>query len=246
LKLWEKIRSGRHDTTQEGVVIHPAEGVPAKIKKLEEHDTLIHSFVPGKGRLAGKGIGAIRYTFEPGQDVVGEVGTGISDRLRREMHEDPAAFIGRVARVRAQGAFPSGALRAPALLGLHEDYPSAKQADAVPRTVTRENIAALLNRTSEPTQAGVFSDYHRPSPALCHLHAWPGAPATRNKAADMATEGQSQTTSPGQALQPDEFPEPGDRLDERVLAACLQAPDAAEFHEPMTEPETMSPVDGLF
>jgi hypothetical protein len=127
LKLWKKIQSGK-SVHREGLVIHPPIGKPSKIKLFEDADVHIHSFAPGKGRLAGKGIGAIRYSHEPGGPVAGEVGTGLSDQLRREMHEDPAAFIGRVAKVRSQGKYPSGALRAPALLklhSLHEDYPSA-------------------------------------------------------------------------------------------------------------------------
>lgn len=55
--------------------------------------------------------------------VVGRVGTGLSDELRAELHKSPQEYIGRTARIRSMGQFPSGAHRAPALIALHEDEP---------------------------------------------------------------------------------------------------------------------------
>jgi len=62
--------------------------------------------------------------LKPGGDPVGKVGTGFSSEVRKQMMESPDDFIGRVARIRAQEQFPSGAYRAPAFLALHEDYPN--------------------------------------------------------------------------------------------------------------------------
>ena len=128
LALWKRITGGKHPLTREGVVIHSPTGKPQKIKQHEEHDVHVREIVPGLGKYKGVGAGAFRYSHAPEGPVVGEVGTGLSDELRRAMHADPAAFIGRVARVKAQEQFPSGALRAPALLALHEDEPLAKTA----------------------------------------------------------------------------------------------------------------------
>ncbi len=52
------------------------------------------------------------------------MGSGFSDEVRREMLSNPDSWIGRMARVRAQEKFPSGALRAPSFLARHEDYPT--------------------------------------------------------------------------------------------------------------------------
>jgi hypothetical protein len=120
--LWRKVLAGKHPLTEEGIVAHPPTGVPMKAKKLEETDVHIKDIFPGRKRLAGTAAGGFGYALEPGGARVGEVGTGLSDELRREMHKDPDAFIGRIARIRAQGQLPSGAWRAPALLALHEDY----------------------------------------------------------------------------------------------------------------------------
>jgi len=124
-KLLQQVISGKLPLSREGVVFSRAEEPPAKYKKTTgERDVIIHSFTPGKGRLAGKGIGAIRYVLYPGQkEPVGEVGTGLSDELRRELYEHPEQYIGRVAVIEAQEQYPSGAFRAPRLLKIHPDYP---------------------------------------------------------------------------------------------------------------------------
>jgi len=125
LALWQRIGWGVHPLTQEGIVIHPPTGKPSKAKYLQEHDVHIREFFPGKGKYEGTGIGGFRYSHTPTGPVVGEVGTGFSDELRKDMFQNPQTYLGRVAKVRAQEKHPSGALRAPALLGVHEDYPAA-------------------------------------------------------------------------------------------------------------------------
>lgn len=122
-KMWEDIQAGRNPRTREGVVIMTPEGIPHKVKILPEHDVYITGIFPGEGRLAGKSAGGFAYSTEPGGPTVGKVGTGLSDELREELMRNQAEYIGRVARIRSQGQFPSGAHRAPALIALHEDVP---------------------------------------------------------------------------------------------------------------------------
>jgi hypothetical protein len=130
LDLWRRVKGGKHPLTHEGVVIHPPQGKPKKIKLTDEHDVHLREFFPGKGKYEGMGVGGFRYSHEPEGPIAGEVGTGFSDALRREMFANPAPYLGRVARVRAQEKLPSGALRAPALIGLHEDLPLAPSKEA--------------------------------------------------------------------------------------------------------------------
>lgn len=126
LKLWRSVVGGKHPLTREGVVIHPQTGKPSKIKQTAEHDVVIKGFSPGKGKYTGKGIGAFTYADPSAlHKILGEVGTGLSDELRKGMFIDPESYLGRTARVKAQERYPSGALRAPALISLHEDI-SAK------------------------------------------------------------------------------------------------------------------------
>jgi hypothetical protein len=121
-KLWEKIVSGEHPLTHEGIVVHPPIGVPEKIKRREEQDVNVVGFFPATtgSKYDRKAVGGFEYSWEPGGPPVGRVGTGLSDELRRDMFEHPEKYIGRIARVIAQEKLPSGALRAPAFLALHE------------------------------------------------------------------------------------------------------------------------------
>lgn len=122
LKIWKAIKSGKNPFTHEGIVVHPPTGKPTKIKLTGEYDVHITGFFPGEGKHKDA-IGGFTYSHEPGGKTVGRVGTGFSDKTRREMAKNPEEYIGRVARVQAQEKLPSGALRAPTLLALHEDYP---------------------------------------------------------------------------------------------------------------------------
>lgn len=121
LALWKKIKQKEHDSTNEGVVVHPRVGVPTKIKHLPEQDVHIRGFFPGEGKYKDKGVGGFQYSHKQNGKIVGKVGTGLSDDMRKAMLEDPKAYIGRIARVHSQGQLPSGALRAPALINIHHD-----------------------------------------------------------------------------------------------------------------------------
>lgn len=128
--LLQRVATGQEPLTVEGIVIHPPMGVPQKVKLRDEHDVHIREFFPGMGKYENKGVGGFKYSHEPEGPIVGEVGTGFSDEERMKMHQDPSAYLGRVARVSAQNKKPSGALFAPSYISLHEDYPM-KTAQAV-------------------------------------------------------------------------------------------------------------------
>jgi hypothetical protein len=144
-KLWDMIRSGEHPLTEEGIVYHPRTGVPSKAKLFEEHDVHVTGTFPGEGQRAAT-VGGLTYGHEPGK-TVGRVGTGFSDETLADIARDPSAYIGRVARVRAQQKLPSGALRVPSFLGLHEDINKvASHAD----TAATLKLAGLLGITDPP------------------------------------------------------------------------------------------------
>src|SRR6185369_8678652 len=130
-QLFQQVRTGQNPYTDEGIVIHPATGKPMKSKIMDEHDVYIRGFVPGKGKYMNRGVGTFVYSHTPKGKIMGEVGTGFSDALREDMWKNQDAYLGRVAKVRSQDKLPSGALRAPALISLHEDYPLAKGASVL-------------------------------------------------------------------------------------------------------------------
>jgi hypothetical protein len=113
--LYEKVRSGRHPLTKEGVIIHPPKGKMIKIKNVEEENVKIHSVFPGKGKFED-GYGGFYYADKFGRPL-GRVGTGFTEETRAELPK----YIGRTARVRHQGKYKSGRLRAPSLIAIEEN-----------------------------------------------------------------------------------------------------------------------------
>lgn len=122
--LYQRIISGEHPRTSEGVIAWPREpGRPIKVKARPESDVWIKNVFPGEKGLTGVGAGGFEYATSPEGEAVGRVGTGFSAQTRQEMLADPAEWVGRMARISSQGRFPGGAHRAPSFLALHEDYP---------------------------------------------------------------------------------------------------------------------------
>lgn len=119
-RLLNDIKKRTYPLTREGVVLFPNAGVPFKFKTTQEKDVYIREFVPGEGKYKGKAVGGFRYSYEPEGPIVGTVGSGLDDLLRKEMWEKPEQFLGRKARVKYQEEFPSKSLRAPVFLSLHE------------------------------------------------------------------------------------------------------------------------------
>jgi hypothetical protein len=126
--LFEAIQAGKNRRTTEGVVAWPETGVPTKFKFMPESDVVIRGTFPGAGKYEGTGVGGFEYSLPGKTDVLGRVGTGLSDELRREMFKSPEAYVGRTARIHSMGQFPSGAHRAPGLIAMHEDIPQDKAA----------------------------------------------------------------------------------------------------------------------
>jgi hypothetical protein len=126
--LLDQVSSGRHPLTREGVVFTPLRGgVPRKLKFQEEADVHIRNIVPADTK-EGARAGAFDYSLEPEGPIVGRVGSGFKRDLARDMLLRPDEYVGRVARIKAQGQFPGGAYRAPNLISMHEDYPLVKEA----------------------------------------------------------------------------------------------------------------------
>lgn len=126
--LYERIVSGKHPRTSEGIIAWPKEPgkKPIKVKATPESDVWVQDIFSGEKRLKDVGAGGFEYSLSPEGPVAGRVGTGFTEATRKEMLEDPEAWKGRLARIRSQGSFPSGAHRAPAFISLHEDYPLRK------------------------------------------------------------------------------------------------------------------------
>ena len=155
-QLWTQIQAGKHPLTSEGIVGHPAVGRPWKGKITEESDVHVTGVFPGEGRLAGEAAGGFEYALEPGGPTVGKVGTGVSDEVRRALWADPEAYIGRIAKIRAQEQFPSGAYRAPVFRSWHEDYPLAtKEGEVQGPYCSVDDLQRVLPEANLPLDGGL-------------------------------------------------------------------------------------------
>ena len=123
-KLLTDIRKGHVPETKEGVVfwnLRESSKPPIKTKFVKDHDVYIRDFFPGAGKYRDNGVGGFLYSHDPEGPIVGRVGSGLSDELRRDMHQHPNRYKNLVARVKAQDMYSSGALRAPAFEDWHLD-----------------------------------------------------------------------------------------------------------------------------
>lgn len=121
-KLWDKVISGVHRLTKEGIVAHPAAGgKPIKVKTgLPEQDVIIRKVYRGEGKYRNS-AGGFWYALPDNPDkIVGKVGGGFSDADRQDMWDNPDQWLDRTARISAQEQFRSGAYRSPEFIARHE------------------------------------------------------------------------------------------------------------------------------
>lgn len=120
-QLLNRIKNKIHEHTDEGVVLHNLYNYerPIKAKFNQDHNVYIREFFPGSGKYTNKAIGGFKFSHTADGPIVGEVGTGLSDRERIMMYKHPEKFIGTNVVVRANGIYPSGALKQPSFITYH-------------------------------------------------------------------------------------------------------------------------------
>ena len=119
-KLVAAIKAGKYPLTREGVVIHQPGKRPLKSKVISDYDVLIRDIFKAdtdRGDMAG----GFTYSYPNSDEIVGRVGTGFTDEMRKDMWQHPEKYIGQIARIHSQEQLPSGALRAPGFLALKAD-----------------------------------------------------------------------------------------------------------------------------
>lgn len=154
-KLYERITSGEHPSTYEGIVAWPARtsGRAIKVKPRPERDVWIQNIFPGEGKYKDS-AGGFEYSLSPEGEIVGRVGTGFDDPTRKQMMEEAEDWKGRLARITASERFPSGAYRAPAFVALHHDYPLAKTgAMLIKAALGRNGTAVIRERNKHVTDS---------------------------------------------------------------------------------------------
>jgi len=120
-RVLELMKRGKFNITNEGLIIR-TDGKTFKAKIRPDYDVYVRDFFPGEGKYKNWGVGGFYYSHTPDGPIVGKVGTGLSDELRRDMYLNPKKYIGRVAVVEAMGIYDkTGALRAPSFVRWHLD-----------------------------------------------------------------------------------------------------------------------------
>ena len=130
--MFNSISNKTHPDTKEGIVevdLNAPGGDPRKYKIRDTHEVVIRDIFPAETIKTGKKIaGGFGYSWTPEGPVVGKVGTGFKEWMKKKMFENPEEFIGRIARIKTQQVFKSGAARAPSFYEMHVEKNLAKAA----------------------------------------------------------------------------------------------------------------------
>jgi bifunctional non-homologous end joining protein LigD len=124
-RMLERIKAGKHPQTAEGAVAVPrGAGRFKKVKFRPAQDVYVRGFYPVREGTKRYGtrrvVGGFYYSDTPGGKIVGRVGTGLNDALRRDMAVNPNKYRGRVAMV-AGSRYASGVGRTLSFKGWHPE-----------------------------------------------------------------------------------------------------------------------------
>ena len=156
-KLLEKIRNKKLPLTEEGVVewdLHQG-GAPTKFKFKDDHDVYIKDIFEGDGKYKGKAAGGFTYSHTPNGPVVGKVGTGLNDALRKHMYDNPEKYKGMVAKIHAMKKMESGALFQPSFQGFHLDKNEQRRLDQVKLAFWKGFIKQANEELTDAQKAGI-------------------------------------------------------------------------------------------
>tara|TARA_Y100000593_G_scaffold93971_1_gene190879 strand:+ start:52 stop:1305 length:1254 start_codon:yes stop_codon:yes gene_type:complete len=121
----KKIHDDYVDQGYEGVMVKDVDAVykfgrgyeVMKFKSFHDVDLPIKKLLEGTGKHSGK-LGSVVVTFN---DVDVQVGSGFSDKLRKQVWENKDLFIGRIIEVRYQEVTADGSLRFPTFVCFRND-----------------------------------------------------------------------------------------------------------------------------
>lgn len=132
-ELYDRIKRGKDKRTDEGVVFKHTnnEDKDKRVKFNPEYDVEIADiFEAGEEtKYEGSHAGGFVYKWPGDSEPVGKIGTGFSDKMRRDMYENPEKYKGKTVKVEAHDIYPKkdsqntqrGALRMPVFKAFHPD-----------------------------------------------------------------------------------------------------------------------------
>ena len=117
-RLLKKLIAGKHPLSSEGVVFRDEKNL-FKSKIRPTQDVYIRDMVEGKGKYKNK-LGAIRYSLSPKGPIVGNIGTGFSDKTRKDLWDNKDRYINSTIEVTSRGSYrKNGPLREPSFERIH-------------------------------------------------------------------------------------------------------------------------------
>jgi hypothetical protein len=128
-RLLEAVKKNQLPETKEGVILqdlHTA-AAPKKAVIKPMQDVYVRKVFTKERGAAKNQASGFEYSFEPDGPVAGRVGTGFSQKQRKDMQENPGKYLGLVATLKSQGRFGGKALRAPAFKYWHPDKNDPEQ-----------------------------------------------------------------------------------------------------------------------
>jgi hypothetical protein len=120
-RLISAIKQGDHPDTREGVVVwNTKKPLATRAKLRPDYDVYVRSVIPGTGKYSDR-MGALGYSVTPNGPIVGRVGTGFSDAMRKKIWDNKDKYMGKAVTVRAQQQYRTGALRTPSFFRFHPE-----------------------------------------------------------------------------------------------------------------------------
>ena len=123
-QLYKKMGEGLHPQSKEGLVVHNLNDPTrpfAKAKIIDHHDVYVTGIFKEKGVKQGRKsmAGGFYYSWEPGGNPAGRVGTGFDHNMKEDMLRNPGKYIGRAAKVKALDVSKNKVLVKPSFDGWH-------------------------------------------------------------------------------------------------------------------------------
>ncbi len=81
----------------------------------------MRQIIPGGGKYKDKAAAGFAYSLTRNGKIVGRVGTGFTDEMRKALWEKPEKYIGKVATIFAMRQESSGAYFQPSFYRMHLD-----------------------------------------------------------------------------------------------------------------------------
>lgn len=119
-KQLAQMQNKQHPLTRQGFVIYPKQGRPLKAKLSSDADVIIRDIFQAKTKQ-GQRAGGFYYSLPNSQKVIGRVGSGIQHKVLKHMLANPQLYKNKIARIKVQDQYPSGAYRAPRFISIRPE-----------------------------------------------------------------------------------------------------------------------------